>query len=85
MTLEDKGVDLQLLVNETVVQSFFFFFLFFLFILLTSELKRSPKRLEVNITVMVYAHLLCEPVYKCVQAPKSHINRRGCFFCADMN
>lgn len=81
MTLEDKGVDLQLLVNETVVQSFFVFF----FILLTSERKRSPKRLEVNITVMVYAHLLCEPVYKCVQAPKSHINRRGCFFCADMN
>lgn len=80
MTLEHKGVDLQLLVNETVVQSFFCFF-----ILLTSELKRSPKRLEVNITVMVYAHLLCEPVYKCVQAPKSHINRRGCFFCADMN
>lgn len=82
MTLEDKGVDLQLLVNETVVQSFLFLFFF---ILLTSELKRSPKRLEVNITVMVYAHLLCEPVYKCVQAPKSHINRRGCFFCADMN
>lgn len=83
MTLEDKGVDLQLLVNETVVQSVFF--VVFFFILLTSELKRSPKRLEVNITVMVYAHLLCEPVYKCVQAPKSHINRRGCFFCADMN
>lgn len=83
MTLEDKGVDLQLLVNETVVQSFFF--VWFFFSLLTSELKRSPKRLEVNITVMVYAHLLCEPVYKCVQAPKSHINRRGCFFCADMN
>lgn len=83
MTLEDKGVDLQLLVNETVVQSVFF--VVFFFILLTSELKRSPKRLEVNITVMVYAHLLCEPVYKCVQAPKSHINRRGCFVCADMN
>lgn len=83
MTLEDKGVDLQLLVNETLVQSVFFVVVFF--ILLTSELKRSPKRLEVNITVMVYAHLLCEPVYKCVQAPKSHINRRGCFFCADMN